>query len=312
METNSPLTLIAAVRHFEDSRVCIDFVKRLHWPDGKVTCPRCESTKVKEMQTRQLFKCYACKRQFSVKVGTIFEQSPLPLSKWLIAMWLIANAKNGISSCEIGRAIGVGQKTAWFLMHRIRTAMANKTFRKLAGVIEADESFMGGSDFNRHANKKRGAGAKTVVFGAVERGGNVIAKVVDAASELHLKAAVRESIERESVLYTDQSDAYNNLGREFYRDTINHSKGEYVRGDVHTNSIESYWALFKRTIKGTYIHTAPFHLDRYLSEQAFRFDLRKSDDSGRFHTVADRVFGQRLTWKELTGTETWRNQEQAE
>jgi transposase-like protein len=314
MEALAPTTLIAAVRHFEDHKVCVEFVKRLHWPDGKVTCPRCKATHVKELATRQIWKCYGCKKQFSVKVGTIFEDSALPLSKWLIAMWLIANAKNGISSCEIGRSIGVGQKTAWFVMHRIRAAMANGTFRKLRGEVEVDETYIGGLEKNRHASQVKryhaGGSGKTIVFGAVERGGHVTAKVVDSRSARSLQGSVLDTVEKGAKLYSDEATQYKALGKVYEHEFVNHSQGEYVKGNTHTNGIESFWALFKRGLKGTYIHVAPFHLDRYLSEQTFRFDLRKNNDFGRFEAVTDRVFGQRLTWKELTGT--WQNREQAE
>lgn len=304
---SAPKTLIQAVQYFSDNRTCVEFVKNLRWSDGVVTCPRCESNHVKELSTRQIWKCYGCKKQFSVKVGTIFEQSPIGLDKWLTAMWLISNARNGVSSCEIARSIGVTQKTAWFLMHRIREAMANGTFLKLQGVVESDETYIGGSDKNKHVweriqNIKNRANRtpKTAVMGMVERGGRVIAKVIDHADTNTLIGNVVANVDATATVYTDDLAAYNKLGKLYKKhESVNH-KWEYVRGAAHTNTIEGYWSLFKRTLKGTYIHVEPFHLERYLTEQGFRYNLRKGDDFGRFETSVSQIFGARLTWRELT------------
>ncbi|MFI5201105.1 MAG: IS1595 family transposase [Candidatus Kapaibacterium sp.] len=303
MDTNIlPKTLLEAVQYFSDNRTCVEFVRNLHWPDGNATCFHCGSAHVKALSNSQLWKCYDCKKKFSVKMGTIFEKSPLPLSKWLPAMWLLMNAKNGVSSCEIARSIGVCQKTAWFMMHRIREAMRNGSFLKLSGVVEADETFIGGNDSNRHADKKHGGReSKSIVMGMVQRKGNVVSKVIDNTLGATMKNELRKHVAEESVLYTDESNSYNGLGGKYYRDSVNHFEKEFVRGDVHTNTIENYWSLFKRTLKGTYIHVAPFHLDRYLDEQAIRYNLRKGDDGSRFEQVASQTIGRRLTWKELTG-----------
>jgi len=261
---------------------------------------------VKELRTRQIWKCYDCKKQFSVKVGTIFEDSPLPLNKWLIAIWMLTNCRNGISSCEIERTIGVTQKTAWFMMHRIREAMAAGTIEKLSGTVEADETFVGGKDVNRHANKKRRMNPysdpdKAVVMGMVERGGKVVAKVVDNTKAHSLKKEIRKHVTPGSILFTDNFASYDGLHSEYYRSVVNHANGEYVRGDVHTNNIENYWSLVKRMIKGTYIHVSPEHLDRYLDEQALRYNVRIGDEGNRFEATVKGIFDRRLTWNELTG-----------
>lgn len=300
-----PTTLLQAIQYFSDDRKCFEFVKNLHWPDGNVTCSHCGSQHVKELSTRPLFKCYDCKKQTSVRVGTIFEDSPLPLQKWLTAMWLVMNCKNGVSSHEISRSIGVTQKTAWFLLMRIREAMRSGSFVKLAGVVEADETYLGMKVKNMHVRKRmksqQGAkGNKTIVMGMVERGGRVVAKVLDDTKGNRLQAEVLNTVEHGATLYTDDLNAYKGLGKVYTHESVNHN-WEYVRGNAHTNTIEGYWSLFKRTLRGTYIHMAPFHLDRYLDEQGMRYDLRKGTDGSRFQTVASQVIGRRLTWNELTG-----------
>ena len=257
------------------------------------------------MKNRPQFRCKDCKYDFSVRVGTIFEKSPLPLSTWITAMWLMANTKNGISSHELGRSLGVTQKTAWFMSHRIREAMRTNSFRKLSGTVETDECYVGGSRTN-WSNAKRAAiplnyDHKTPVVASVARQGEVIANVVPDVAEETVKAEVRKNVEPEAVLYTDQSNVYRGLGSEYWHSTVNHSASEYVRGDVSTNTVEGFFGLFKRGLKGTHIHVEPFHLDRYLDDQAFRYNLRKSNDFGRFDVATSQTKGRRLTWNQLTG-----------
>ncbi len=304
----NPTSLIEAVRYYSSEVVCVEFLSSLKWDGGVKHCPKCDSTEVYGLRTRPVFKCRACKKQFSIKVGTIMQDSSLPITKWVPAIWMVVNCKNGISSCEMARALDVTQKSAWHMNHRIRQAIANGSMAKLSGTVEADETFIGGKDKNRHAGKKRhmnpsGPSDKTVVFGMVERKGRVTAKVVNSAQARSLKPEIAKHVEKDSVLYTDDSASYDGLERDFYRATVNHSNKEYVRGDVHTNTVENYWSLVKRMLKGTYIHVEPFHLDRYLDEQGFRYNQRKGNDSDRFVQVASQIFGTTLTYAALTGAD---------
>lgn len=304
MNTPLPKALIEAIQYFADPKVCVEFVKNLVFEDGEVFCRKCGNMEVTALSTRQLWQCKGCRKQFSVKVNTIFEDSPISLSKWLVAVWLITNAKNGISSYEIHRAIGVTQKTAWFLLHRIRHAMAEGSFVKLSGVVESDETWVGGSEKHKHVTKqmfKRNGRKddKTLVMGMLERGGRVVAKVVDNQTKPVITAEVRKHVEAGATLYTDALHSYRSLAGEYNHDFTDH-RIQYVRGPVHSNSIEGFWSLLKRSIKGTYTHIEPFHLNAYLNEQALRYNLRKGNDFTRFNQVVGQVAGRRLTWKQLT------------
>jgi transposase-like protein len=301
-----PNTLQEAVIYFSNKDVCLNLVASLRWENGIATCPQCESQETSFLKTRRIWKCKACKKQFSVKVGTIFEDSPLGLDKWLIAMWLIVSAKNGISSYELGRALGFKQKTAWFVNHRIRMAMETGSFEKLSGEVECDETFIGGKAKNMHKHKReaiikgRGSVGKTAVFGALERKGRVLAKVIKNTNKKTLHAEVKEKVETGSSLFTDEWKSYKGLDKEYIHEVINHSV-EYVRGNVHTGGIDNFWALLKRTIKGTYVSVEPFHLGRYLAEQTFRFNERKGNDKDRFLKAVANISGKRLTYEELIG-----------
>jgi transposase-like protein len=305
--TDKPQTLQQAIVHFSDNEVAFQYLVNLRWPDG-VTCPRCGSTEHNYIRTRKVWRCKACKRQFSVKVGTIFEDSPIGLDIWLPAVWMIANAKNGISSCEVARALGVTQKTAWFMLHRIRLAMQSGSFEKLDGDVEADETYIGGEAKNMHKWKRkeaisgRGSVGKDIVFGLLQRTtkeepSKVKTKVVKNTKKKTLHREIRGDVEQGANLYTDALPSYNGLP-EYVHEAIDHAT-EYVRGTVHTNGIENYWSLFKRTLKGTYVSCNSEHLFRYLDEQSFRFDNRRDNDSMRFSSVLGMVAGKRLTYAEL-------------
>jgi transposase-like protein len=301
-----PTTLQEAIRYFSNEEVCVQFVSAMRWPDG-VRCPRCQVKTVSYVKNRYIWQCRGCRKQFSVKAGTIFEDSPIKLSQWLCAMWLLVNAKNGISSYEVGRSLGVTQKTAWFMMHRIRLALQQGSLtRKLTGEVEADETYIGGKARNMHKDKQRkilkaeGSFRKAVVMGMLEREGEVRAKVLNVASAKVLAREIRAHVEPGSTLYTDELAAYTKVGREYAHQVINHAQ-TYVRGNVHTNSIENFWSLLKRGIKGTYVSVEPFHLFRYLDEQSFRFNARKGTDSERFLTAVSTISGRRLTYQSLTG-----------
>jgi len=323
-EKQFPKTLMQAIRHFSNPDVCIEFLVALRWPDG-VVCPTCGSKEVSYISTRRIWKCKVKHdhRQFSIKVGTIMEDSPIGLDKWLCAMWMISGAKNGISSYEIHRALGITQKSAWFLMHRIRKAMQNGSLMKLGGnggEVEVDETFIGGKARNMHRSRRRrmmigqrGVINKTIVFGMKERGGHVVTQVVDERTKSTLHPIIKKHVEKGSSVYSDEHVGYTGLEDEYPHEVINHLEG-YVRGRVHTNGMENFWSLLKRGLGGTYVSVEPFHLFRYLDEQAFRYNNRATkdnplNDADRFTAVAAQIVGRRLTYRELTGKDTARQSE---
>jgi transposase-like protein len=280
---------------------------QLRWPDG-VTCPNCEGKEVSYLSTRSMWKCKACKKQFSVKQGTVMEDSPIGLDKWLAAIWLIANAKNGISSYEIHRALGVTQKTGWFLLHRIRLAMLTGTFQKLSGQVEVDETYIGGLARNMHRDKRMklggtGGSGKITVMGLLERNGKVRAKVLCDIKQETLQGEVRSNVESGCELFTDSHRSYHGLKADYVHKVIDHAE-KYVDGQIHTNGIENFWSSLRRGIKGTYVSVEPFHLFRYLDEQTFRFNTRKGKDADRFIQTVKQVAGKRLTYDELRGRPT--------
>ena len=304
---NLPKTLLEAVRFFTDIDVCTEFMAMIRWPEG-VTCPHCDHNDCKFMKVgnRRLWQCNnkACRKQFTIKTGSVMEDSPIGLDKWLPAIWMIVNAKNGVSSYEIHRALGVTQKSAWFMLHRIRLAMQTKSWGKqLSGHVEVDETFIGGLARNRHSNKRKhegtGGAGKVAVMGLLERHGEVRAHVIQNVQADTLQSRVRQHVEVGSNLYTDKAPGYKHLDEEFIHGVINHAE-RYVDGHIHTNSIENFWALLKRCIKGTYVSVEPFHLFRYLDEQCFRFNKRAGNDLYRFLEVAKALTGRRLTFEELT------------
>lgn len=312
-ETEFPKTLQAAIKFFANEDVSFEFMKNLRWPTGEVSCPRCDSCKVSFISTRKLWTCSECKtkKQFTVRVGTILEDSPIKFDKWICAFWLIANAKNGISSYEIGRALGVTQRTGWFMLQRIRLAMQNGSIVKIRGQVEVDETFIGGKARNMHKGKRQvnGTGpiAMTPVQGLLERktakrASRVVLKVVETRKKHELQANVREYVLKGSEVHTDALLSYEGLQAEYTHNVIDHAEC-YVRGHVHTNGLENFWSLLKRTIKGTYVSVEPFHLFRYLDEQAFRFNERKDNDQGRFLKAIAGMIGKRLTWVKLVGCE---------
>jgi transposase-like protein len=312
MSTNdTPKTLLEAVNFFAAYENCHNFMVRIRWSDGVPKCPTCGSDKVTFLANARVWKCYEkhARPKFSLKVGTIFEDSPLSLSKWLPVVWMIANCKNGISSYEIARALGITQKSAWFMLHRVRKAMHTGSFMKLDGEVEADETFIGGKSRNMHkgarAVKITGTGGKNkaAVLGILQRGGEVRANVVQDRKKRTLDAMVKSNVHPGSSVYTDTLPSYNDLGMVYDHQMVDHAI-EYVRGRVHTNGLENFWSLLKRTLKETYVTVMPFHLHRYLDEQTFRYNQRKDlDDFGRFAFVLAAVVGRRLTYKQLIGDE---------
>ncbi len=334
-------TLQQAITHFADRENCRQFMVFIRWPDGVPRCPYCDATKLTWMPNANQYRCYGVhpKQKFSLKVGTVFEDSAIGLDKWLPAVWLLANSKNGISSYEVSRALGVTQKTAWFMLHRIRLAMVAKSFGKLggsdSGPVEVDEAYIGGHPKNKHLGKRDPghgkkylldedgdraglnpdyvphvcgrATKKTAVFGMLDREARQVrAHVVPEVKREVLMEAILSNIEKGSTIYSDGLSDYKPLrNMEFIHDTVNHAN-EYVRGQVHTQGIENFWSLLKRGLRGTYVAVEPFHLDRYIGEQVFRFNNRATkdnplNDSDRFMLAMSQISGKRLTYAELTG-----------
>jgi transposase-like protein len=312
---NTPVNLTDACAYFADQDNAIRFLAELRWPDG-VKCPHCGADDPGFLATRRIWKCRAkeCRKQFSIKVGTIFEDSPLGLDKWLPALWMLANSKNGISSYEMGRALHVTQKTAWFMLGRIRAAMEYAGGDPFTGEVEMDESFLGGKYKNMHLAKRKRLGkgqnarrTKVGVFGVLERPkkdgvSRVRTTVVGETGPDAVFKRVSAVVKPGTRVYTDEDVAFSVLERRYIRQAINHAH-EYVRGQIHTNGIENFWSLLKRTIKGTYVSVDPFHVGRYLNEQVFRFNNRRASDGERFVAVVDSLLGKRLTWNQLTGAD---------
>jgi transposase-like protein len=308
-----PMTLLDAIRYFSDADNCLNFMIMIRWTDGP-QCPRCESKEANFIKTRRLWICKGCKKNFTVKQGTIMEDSPIGLDKWLAAIWMIANDKNGISSYEIHRGLGITQKSAWFLLHRIRLAMQNGSLDKLSGTVEADETFIGGKARFMHKDKRAakikgtGGSGKAIVMGILERKGEVRTKVVADTKKDTLQNEVKVNVEPGAELFTDQNPSYVGLLPEYLHASVNHAADEYVRGQVHTQNIDNFWSLVKRALKGTYISVMPFHLFRYLDEQGFRYNNRKFNDCERFLIVCNQISGRRLTYKKLTGETLMRDE----
>ena len=316
MDNTDPKTLQDAIVFFSDPDNCVSYLVARRWPAG-VTCPTCGRTDVTYVPARRLWQCKTRhpKCQFSVKVGTIFEDSPIALKSWLMAMWMIANCRNGVSSYEIARAIGITQKSAWFVLHRIRLAMKGEHEQKLGsgeegGPVEADETFIGGKPKNMHAWKRlkrqvamNGYAEKAIVMGMLDRNTREVrARVVPNVKRETLQKEILAQVGFGSTVYTDGWPGYDGLTKaRFIHETVNHME-EYVRGNVHTQSIENFWSLLKRGLNGTYVAVEPFHLDRYIDEQAFRFNNRiNKKDADRFSKVVTQIVGKRLTYAELTG-----------
>lgn len=306
---SEPKTLQEAIIYFSDLDNCLSYLVSKRWPNG-VVCPTCGSERVKFNASRRIWQCssHHPKRQFSVKVGTIFEDSAIGLDKWLAAIWMLTNCKNGISSYEIGRSLGVTQKTAWFMMHRIRLALQDETGGKLGGEVEADETYIGGAARNMHKSKRerknigKGGIGKVAVMGLLQRHGKKIkTSVVPNAKWKTLTEKIYDGVSFGSQVYTDAASGYRRLPGDYVHNVIDHAEA-YVKENVHTNGLENYWSLLKRGIRGTYVSVEAFHLFRYLDEQAFRFNNREyMNDRNRFDLAVLQIIGKRLTWNRLTG-----------
>jgi transposase-like protein len=322
---NAPATLQQAIAFFSDPDRAFEAAKEFRWAGGIVTCPRCNGSKHSFIKTRRIWFCYDCKKQFTVKVGTIFEDSPLGMDKWMIALWLLANCKNGISSYELAKVLGIRQNTAWFMLHRIREAMKQNTTKHkfgFGGPVESDETFIGPNPAKMHKSRKaryqatRGEGlrgdmyvGKTAVHGMLDRElRQVRAQVMPNVKREALQEAILANVTPWAKVYTDEFSGYDHLKKNFVHKVVNHSM-EYVNGQVHTQGIENFWSLLKRTLRGTYVAVEPFHLDAYIDEQVFRFNNRatkdnKLTDTDRFVGLMAQVAGKRLTYAQLTGKDS--------
>ncbi len=327
--SDNPKTLQQAIQYFSDEQICIDAVAMMRWPDGP-RCPDCwtpggdKGRNPYYLKTQKRWKCRDCRRQFSVKVETIFEDSPISLQKWLPALWMLVSCKNGVSSYEIHRALGVSQKTAWFMLHRLRLALKTQSFVfKMGGKdssgVEVDETFVGGKVKNMHRDRRvrfaaqgghtGGATGKAIVQGIFDRDQRTVrATVVPNIKRETLQAEVLNNVKYGSKVYSDEAVSYDGLKEKFVHEVVNHAE-EYVRGQVHTNSLENFWSLLKRNLKGTYVAVEPFHLERYVDEQVFRFNNRATkdnplNDSDRFLLALSQVSNKRLTFAELTGKDS--------
>jgi transposase-like protein len=313
-----PDNLQEVIRYFSDPDVCVEFLAAMRWPDGP-QCPACESQRHSYLKTRRIWKCKDCGRQFSVKLGTVFEDSPIPLDKWLCAVWLVVNCKNGVSSWELHRDLKVTQKSAWFMLGRIRLALQDKrgfgNMTKLGGPdneVECDEAWIGGKVINMHKDRRaryqkpETNWGKVIVMGMLDRTARQIrTEIVPNTDRATLQEQVLSNVKYGTKVYTDQSSAYTQLSRTYIHRFVNHTE-KYVEGRVHTNGLENFWSLFKRNLRGTYVSVEPFHLFRYLDEQVFRYNNRgtkeeKVNDRDRFMRALGQIAHKRLTYAELTG-----------
>lgn len=315
METQ-PKTLVEAIRHFSNEQTCIDAVAALRWPDGKPVCSKCGTAEGERkhywLATQKRWKCYSCRKQFSVKQGTIFEDSPLALDIWMVALWMLCNCKNGVSSYELARATDISQKAAWFVLQRLRFVLklepTEPMGRGVKNAVEVDETYIGGKPRNMHRSRRLALGQhdhKTIVIGMVSRDTREVrAKVIPNVTRATLQGEILKNVGFGTHVYTDQHVGYENLDKtRFVHKTVNHMN-EYVKGKVSTQAVENFWNCLKRSLSGTYIAGEPVHLDRYVDEQVFRFNNRRNmHDGQRFTKALGQVTGKRLTWKELTGKE---------
>lgn len=317
-------TLQQAIKYFSDEQVCIDTVAAMRWPNGPI-CPSCGHKEHYYLKSQRRWKCKECYKQFTVKLGTIFEDSPIPLTKWLPALWLLVTCRNGISSYEISRDLGVSQKAGWFMLQRLRLALQSGSLTKLGGPgseVEADETFIGAKAKNMHASKRAMFKAaresaemtgdvnyinKAAVWGVLDRQQRKVrAMVVPKVNREALQNAVLNQVEHGSKIYTDEAKVYRALPKEYTHEFVNHLEN-YVNGRVHTNGLENFWSLTKRMLSGTYVAVEPFHLHRYLDEAMWRYNNRKDDegkklsDSERFELALSQIAGKRLTFAEVTG-----------
>ena len=313
---HAPKTLREAILFFADYSNCRKAVEAIRWPSGVVSCPTCGAENVTYLENQRRYKCYGKhpKAQFSLKVGTIFEDSAIGLDEWLPALWLLTNCKNGISSYELARALGVTQKTAWFMLSRLRLALQSEHGGKMDGTVEADETYIGGKGRFMHASKRkrlnmkrgRSLAGKVAVMALLERhdkpNSQVRLHILHSLRKHEVQGIVRANVHGGATVNTDAYHSYTGLIADYTHNVIDHAEA-YVDGEVHTNNCENFWSLLKRAIRGTYVSVEPFHLFRYLDEQSFRFNNRKGTDAMRFALALKGIINKRLTYSALTGSE---------
>lgn len=277
--------LIELNEYFSDENKCWDYLEALCWKNGRVLCPVCKSDRHYKFQNSRTYKCKDCKRKFNAKVGTIFENTKIPLKKWFVSIYIATSHKKGISSCQLSKDISVTQKTAWFILHRIREMLKAKAPVMLEGQVEIDETYIGGHEANKHKSKRQNVDGyvnKTMVFAVLKRQGNVWTKMVDRVDGRTLKPIIAKHISQDATIITDGFGAYSGLGKYYHHEIVNHIQEEYVRGEWHTNTIEGFFSQLKRGIYGIYHHVSPKHLHRYCDEFSFRYNTRKSKENSRF------------------------------
>jgi transposase-like protein len=297
---DSPMQLTDA---FPDEQTCIDHLRAIRWAKGAY-CPHCGSTTIYHFSDKRTHKCGACRQRFSIKVGTIFEDTKLPLRKWYIAIWMVTSHTKGIASTQLAKDLKITQKSAWFVLHRLRHATQTKSFnRPLEGVVEADETYMEGKEKNKHRNTRtpgsQGGANKVPVMGIMERDGELRAKVVPNTARKTLETELDVNVAVDSTVMTDEHAGYRGIGIKFSHMTVNHSIGEHVRDHfIHTNGMENAWSLFKRKVYGIHHWVSGDHLDRYLAEFTFRHNRRMLTEGSRVNALLSQVEG-RLTYKAL-------------
>lgn len=299
--------LLEIINHFSDKKVCIDYLTNIRW-NGNITCAHCSHDKVYELKgANKRYKCASCRKQFSSTKGTIFENSPISLQKWFVAIYIMTEHKKGISSLQLSKDISVTQKTAWFMLQRIRFALATKSFDapKMDTIVECDETYIGGKNKNRHASKKvknaqgRSVKDKAPVFGLVERNGRVVAMKVSNTTQAEIHPIINQYVAEGTKVMTDEWKAYKGLDKRFTHAIVKHGEGIYVVGDAHTNTIEGFWSLLKRGIIGIYHNVSVKHLDKYIDEFEFRYNNRESSNLERFDNMLS-CASKRLTYCALT------------